>query len=264
MRTRVIIPAAGKGTRMRASLPGRIREETAKALCEVSGRPMIVTLLETILEARVDPKPVVVVSEETGAEVRAVLGESCEYAVQQERLGTAHAVACAEPILRGRADTVMVFYADMPFVAASTIRSIWEAHVRALPVITMGTVTVPDFEDWRHCLSTYGRVVRSHEGIVQKIVEMKDAAPAELEIKEVSPSFFCFDAEWLWETLPRIGQGNAQGERYLPDLVGIAIERGRPVETVDVPPIDAIGINTFDELTLAQGLDERRAEGGSE
>jgi bifunctional UDP-N-acetylglucosamine pyrophosphorylase/glucosamine-1-phosphate N-acetyltransferase len=253
-RTRVVVPAAGKATRICSSLPGCAgSEEIAKALLKLGEEPIIARLLRVVRDSGIDPCPIVVVSEVTGGEIRQALGACCEYVIQNERLGTAHAVACTKEILCAT-DAIMVIYSDMPFIRSVTLRAIVETRAKESVAVTMGTVTVKDFRDWRGCFATYGRVLRDGSGEVMGIVELKDASPAQKGILEVSPSFFCFGAEWLWANLSKVGRENAQREYYLTDLVGIAIREGNRVCTVPVCPIEAVGINTLEELALAEKL----------
>lgn len=240
---RVVILAAGKSKRMKS--------ETPKVLVELGGKRMISHLLESVRASGVDDRPLIVVGQ--GAdEVRRALGEGYEYVVQTEQLGTGHAVAAAEAALRGTTEAVMVLYGDHPYIMPETIRAIAEKHFERQPKITMATATIPDFEDWRKPLHDFGRVVRDAAGSIQAIVEKKDATKEQLSIREINPSYFCFDAEWLWENLKKIGDKNAQKEYYLTDLVRIAIDQGKRVLTVDVDPLETIGVNTPEHLELAR------------
>lgn len=225
----------------------------AKVLTPFAGKPLIVHLLEAIKNSDIDPKPVIVLGFDRDR-VRKELGEKYDYVIQEEQLGTGHAVQCAEGELRGTSDAVLVLYGDQPFLKPETIRKIAELHKEIKPVITMATVTVPDFKSWRATFYDFGRIVRNHSGEITAIVEKKDATEAELNIREVNPSYFCFDADWLWRHLPNLNQENAQGEFYLTDLVRIAVTARDTVASVAVDPKESIGINTPDHLELAEGL----------
>ena len=259
MKTRVVILAAGKSKRMGADIP--------KVLLPIGERPMISHLLETVQKIGIDPRPVIVVG--SGAEsVKSVLANGYEYVVQDQQLGTGHAVLCAEKALRGKADAIVVLYGDNPFIQPETLRKLISLHEKSQsvggvlrgdaghdrPVLTMATTTVDNFEDWRKPLYDFGRIVRNSNGEIQAIVEKKDATPEELAIRELNPSFFCFKAEWLWEALKKIDNANAQKEYYLTDLVRIAIDQGKRVLTVDANPLETIGVNTPEHLELARKL----------
>jgi bifunctional UDP-N-acetylglucosamine pyrophosphorylase/glucosamine-1-phosphate N-acetyltransferase len=151
----------------------------------------------------------------------------------------------------------MVLYGDHPHVSAETIRRLWDTHREAGDaVITMGTALLPDFEEWRAGFYDFGRIVRDEAGSIQRIVEKKDATEEELALLEVNPSYLCFSAEWLWKTIHRIKPNNTQGEYYLTDLIGMAIEEGKKIQTVPVPPYEALGANTMEQLMVLEGLIE--------
>lgn len=245
MKTRLIILAAGNGRRMASEVP--------KVLIPVGTRPMIGHLLDAVKKSGVDPRPLVVVGK-NGEAVRGELGGGVDYVMQEEQLGTGHAVLAAEKLLRGAADAIMVLYGDHPNLRAETIKKIISVHAARVPEITMAITQVPDFEEWRKPLADFGRIVRGSEGEIRAIVEKKDATTDQLVIAELNPSFFCFNAAWLWDNLKKIGNRNAQKEYYLTDLVQIAIDQGKRVETVEVDPIETLGVNTPEHLELVRGL----------
>jgi len=157
-------------------------------------------------------------------------------------------VAAARSVLEGKVDTIMVLYGDQPLISPATIKKIAEAHVNSSSVLTMATVTVPDFNDWRQGFYDFGRVIRDKAGKITAIVEKKDATTEQLETKEVNPSYFCFKAQWLWQNLEKLSDSNTQHEYYLTDLVGLACEQGEPITTVTVEPREALGVNTPEQL----------------
>ena len=242
MKTRVLVLAGGRGKRM--------NQPFAKVLTPFHGKPLVVHLLHAIKESGVDEKPTIVLGFDRD-KVRAELGEHYSYAIQEEQLGTGHAVRCAEHILKGVSDAVLVLYGDHPFLKPETIRSIVKLHEEKKPVITMATVTVSDFEDWRSAFDDFGRIVRDEKNHITRIVEKKDATESEREIKEINPSFFCFDSKWLWENLPNIGNQNAQKEYYLTDLIQIAISERRAIASFAVDPKESLGVNTKEHLDFA-------------
>lgn len=245
MDVRIVILAAGKGKRMGGTAP--------KVLMKAGGVPMLVRLLRAVKESDLDPRPIIVVSPENEAAIRAECGEKYEYVVQRELLGTGHAVQCALPAV-GNARAVIVLYGDHPFVRPETILRLHRFHCEKGAPMTMMTVTVPDFEEWRRPFFDFGRVVRNAEGQIINIVELKDASPAERGIKEVNPSFFCFDVRWLADHIDSLKNRNAQGEYYLTDLARIAIERGERIASLDASPLESIGVNTPEQLELVSTL----------
>lgn len=247
----VLILAAGKGTRMGGDYP--------KVLAEVRGRSMVERLLLGIRPAC--SKPTIVVGYK-GEEVIARLGNEYEYVWQKEQLGTGHAVASAKEVLEPLPiSTLVVLYGDHPLVTEKTVESLAALRETSGAAIAMGTVTVPNYEGEFKIFSNWGRIVRSEEGAVLRIVESKDASREELNIREHSPSYFAFDPRWLWASLPKIRNQNAKGEYYLTDLVGFTIAEGRKVVTVPVRPEEAMGANTPEELEIVEkGIAIRKFE----
>src|SRR3989344_8614953 len=243
MATRIVILAAGKGVRMKSDTP--------KVLQDLNGKPIISYLADSVLKTGIDPHPVVVVGNDNKQAIRGVLGDAFEYVVQEEQKGTGHAVECMKSVLQGNTDILMVLYGDQPFVSAETIKKLSALYASGNSPLAMMTVKVPDFDDWRAAFYDWGRIVRSADGNIKKIVEKKDATPEELAIREVNPSFFCFRADWLWEHLPKLTARNAQGEYYLVDLVQMAVDEGAPIASMDIDPKESIGVNTQEHLELA-------------
>jgi|SRR3989338_10323644 len=236
---KVIILAAGQGKRFGSPRP--------KVLAQLGDKPMILRVVTAVEQSGVTDRPVVVVG--VGAEhVREVLGDRADYVLQTEQLGTGHAVACCRTFLEDKADAIQVLYGDHPLISGATIRQLVTEHERTVATLTMGTVVVPDFEEWRQGFSNFGRIVRDASGKLQRIVEVKDATPEERNIREVNPSYFCFNAPWLWENIGRLGKNNAQDEYYLTDLLGLAIDQGRMVTTVPIAPAEALGANSPEQL----------------
>jgi len=248
---RIIVLAAGKGKRMGPA-------DRPKVLHTILGKSMLAYVLDAVVDSGVDAKPVVVVGH-MAEHVRTVCGDACEYAVQTELKGTGDAVMRARPLLEGSAEHVMVLVGDQPFVTSATVRRVADTHMASGATLTLGTVTVPDFEDWRLGFADFGRIVRGEDGAVRKIVEVKDADPEQLAIREINPSYYCFRADWLWSNLERLTADNAAGELYLTDLLGKAIASGEQVRTVPIPPEEALGVNTVEQLAIAEALMKTRA-----
>lgn len=242
----VVILAAGKGKRMQSNM--------LKVMHELNGRPLVDYVVGAVEKSEVGGKPVVVVCEEDPA-VQNFLGSRAEYVVQNERLGTGHAVLIAEEGLQDKVDTVVVLYGDMPFIKPESIHKLVERHLERNNKITLMTAKVEDFNDWRANLYDYGRIIRGgEENHIIKIVEKKDATEEELEIKELNPAFFCFNSDWLWENLKLLKNNNTQGEYYLTDLIGLAFNEGQKLSSVDIDPKEAVGINTKEHLEIAKKI----------
>lgn len=233
-----IILAAGHGTRMKSKLP--------KMLHPLAGKPLVMYALEAAASLGGEP-PVVVVGHGEDA-VREAVGPLARFAVQEQQLGTAHAVLAAESLVRADApDLVLVTYADMPLVLPETLRRLVELQ-RANPgPMSMITVRMDDPHG-------FGRVLRHPDGSVAAVVEEAVATPEQLAVKELNVSMFCFRADWLWPALRRI-QVSPKGEYYLTDIVEVAVRDGQRVEAFCSDDVDqVIGINTRVHLAEAEAL----------
>jgi len=246
MNIRIVVLAAGKGKRMGAS-------DRPKVLHTLFDKPMLQYVLDAVVESGVDARPVVVLGH-MAEHVKTVCGEACDYAVQEELKGTGDAVARTRSLLEGVTDHVLVLNGDQPFVSASTLRKLADTQLASGATLTLGTCRIDDFEGWRKPFADSGRIVRDAQGGIVAIVEAKDASPEQLALREVNPSLYCFKAEWLWKALETLTNLNAQGEYYLTDLLAKAIEAGEKVMTVDVPPAEALGINTLEQLAIAEEI----------
>lgn len=240
-----IILAAGKGTRMGGNLP--------KALVHFKNEPLVFHVVRSVKAALPETIPTIVIGHK-GNDVRISLGEGHHFVEQKEQRGTGHAVASALPFLFHKPENIIVLYADQPLLSANTIKKLTEIHTMANTAITMGTVTIPDFKEWRQCFERFGRVLRSSNSKVTNIREWKDATKEEREITEVSPSYFCFKRIWLETALHSLKDNNASHEYYLTDVIEHAVNTGESIETIAVEPHEALGVNTPDELALAEAF----------
>ncbi len=228
----VVILAAGKGTRMRSARP--------KVLHELCGRPLALWPVCAALAAGAE-KVVVVDSPERVLEP--LLPEGVELAVQERPDGTGGAAAAAMAKLGAvpaGAPPVVVIAGDVPLLRAETIRELVDVHTGSGAAATMATAVLED-------PSGYGRVVRDPGGTVQRVVETKadgDSTPGEREIREVNTGIFVFDARALADALPRLSVENAQGERYLPQVLDLLIADGAGVAAhVLEDPDEVLGVN---------------------
>jgi len=209
----VIVLAAGEGTRMKSDIP--------KVLHAIGGRTL---LGHAIAAARgVDPQHLAVVVRHGRDLVAAhveVVDPGAVIADQDEVKGTGRATECAlDALPAGIEGTVLVTYGDVPLLEAETLRGLLEAHLASGSVATVITATLSD-------PSGYGRILRSADGSVAGIVEQKDATEAQREITEINSGLYAFDAEILRKALTQVGTDNAQGEKYLTDVLAIARGEG--------------------------------------
>ncbi len=241
----IVILAAGDGKRMKTGIP--------KVLNLLKGKPLVAHVVESVRATGLVKKPVVVVSA-SHTLVQDALRDEAVYVIQERQLGTGHAVGVTEDILKDKAGSVVVLYGDMPFIKPESITRLVDEHQSKRNVVTLMTVTVSDFAEWRSQFDDFGRIVRSAEGSIIKIIEKRDAIEAERALHEVNPAFFCFDAPWLWAHVKALRNSNAQGEYYLTDLVQLAIKEGSPISSIPVDPREAVGINTKEHLAAAESL----------
>ena len=246
MNTEIIILAAGKGKRMGSDEP--------KALTLLRGKPFLSHILETVSKLGLSKKPVIVVGHKK-EQIFEAFGYDHNYAHQEEQLGTGHAVMSAKDKVGEDCDTVIILSTDQPHVSKETLERIINTHKEKKPVITLGTVLLPDFEDWRTGLRHFGRIVRDDEGEVLMNIEYKDATNSEKLITEVNPALYAFDAKWLWENIDKLKNENSQGEYYLTDLIRLARENGEKVEGVQVfNIIEGLQPNTKEELAALERI----------
>lgn len=243
--TRVVILAAGKGTRMKSDVP--------KPLIPVSGEPMVTRLVRSVKESGVDSRPILVVAPWSEALFRATLGETVDYAVQEEQLGTGHALLAAQAAA-GSAELLVVLNGDHPFVSAPSIQNLVRMAKEYQNSVVLLTAIVPGFSGDYAAFAKWGRVLRDADGSVIAIREAKDATPEELLVSEVNPNMYALPAAWTWERLMTIKNENASGEYYLTDLVAAAMEDGKTIVTSPAGPRDVIGINTPEDLARAESL----------
>jgi bifunctional UDP-N-acetylglucosamine pyrophosphorylase/glucosamine-1-phosphate N-acetyltransferase len=238
--TSVIILAAGQGTRMRS--------RRAKVLHELCGVPMLGHVLRAA--QRLAPARLIVVVGRDAEEVEQRFAGQAEFVLQAEQKGTGHAVLVAWPALGDAHGDVLVLYGDTPLLTAATLEAMGRVKRERgadLAVLTARAKNIP------------GRVVRDPSGRIERIVEAQDATPEELGIEERNTGVYLFSAPLLREGLASLSPDNAQGELYITDLVGFAVERGMRVEAVEIDdPDECMGINTRVELADATACLRRR------
>lgn len=238
----IIVLAAGKGTRMKSDLH--------KVLHPIAGRPMLMHLMASAAE--LSPARQVVVAGHGREQLEKALGGSADIAVQDPQLGTAHAVQQAQGALAGFEGDVLILYGDVPFVRASTMRAMIERlHGADEPAaVVLGFAPADTLQ--------YGRVI-ADDGRIVKMVEHKDASEAERACRVCNSGLMAVRSADLFGLLARVGNDNAQGEYYLPDVVNIAIADGRTCAVVVTDDADEVaGINSRGELAEAEGRWQQR------
>ena len=239
----VIILAAGQGTRMKSA--------TIKILHRAAGRPLIDYVLD--LAYGLCSRPPVMVIGHQRDRVQQAVGDRARYAVQDERLGTGHAVLQAAPLLEPAANKrILILSGDVPLTRPETLRALVEEHDRAGNALTLLTMKLAD-------PAMYGRIVRDAGGAVTRIVEAKDASDDEKRIDEVNAGIYVFSGEHLFDNLRSLSNDNAQGEYYLTDLLAALRGAGHRVGAMVVAdPVEALGVNSRGELAQVEVEIQRR------
>ncbi|QAY67461.1 bifunctional UDP-N-acetylglucosamine diphosphorylase/glucosamine-1-phosphate N-acetyltransferase GlmU [Paenibacillus protaetiae] len=241
MKTMAIVLAAGQGKRMKSKL--------YKVLHQVAGKPMVGHVVHTVGQVSCE-RTVIIVGH--GAEaVKSYLGDSAEYVLQEQQLGTGHAVKQAEQLLGGEEGMTIVICGDTPLVKAETIEAMQKLHEQSGAAATILTAV---FEQ----PAGYGRIIRGADGTVERIVEQKDCTPEEAAVQEINTGTYIFDNRKLFAALAKVTNENAQGEYYLTDVIRIFREAGEVVQGYATDDLaEAIGVN--DRIALAEAEQLMRA-----
>src|SRR5690606_34832825 len=222
----IVILAAGMGTRMRSKLP--------KVLHPIGGLPM---LAHVMASARaLSPNRIVIVTGHGAEQVQATCAgqDDVRFALQQPQLGTGHAVQQAVPELLPDG-TTLILYGDVPLVGEATLRRLVDASCAGMSVLTV------ELDD----PTGYGRIVRDSRAKVSRIVEQKDATPEELAIREVNTGMIAAPTRQLTGWLERLSNNNAQGEYYLTDVIGFAVQDGVAIATSAPDAVwETLGVNS--------------------
>lgn len=233
-----LVLAAGQGKRIKSDLP--------KVLHKVCGKEMLKHVIDSIRNSGIDDIDVIIGK---GAELvkERTLDKKVSYSLQDEQLGTGHAVKCAEGFLKDKKGVVAIFAGDTPLIKQSTIERLFNNHIENKNAATILTSIVED-------PTGYGRIVRGENNQVLKIVEHKDCSEEELKINEMNTAIYCFDVELLVSALSKINNNNNQGEYYLTDVIEILKSEGKMVGAVVTEYEETIGVNSRIQLAEAEEI----------
>lgn len=238
----VIVLAAGQGTRMKSSLH--------KVLHPIAGRPMLLHLLGAVAELAPERQVVVVGAGREQVE-KAVAGSGVAIAVQAEQLGTGHAVAGARDALAGFSGDVLILYGDVPLVRPETMRAMIDRlHGADAPACVVLGFRPAD-------AAAYGRIIAA-DGRIERMVEYKDASAAERAVDLCNSGLMAVRSEDLFALLERVGNDNAAGEYYLPDIVMLAAADGRQSAVIETDAGEVAGVNSRVELAALEAAWQAR------
>ncbi len=243
-RLRAIVPAAGKGSRLKAD------DDLPKVMHMACGRP----LLETVLCQLdfIDPRDIYIVVGYRKEKVTQYFGSAYHYVEQAEQLGTGHAVGVCAPWFEGYDGAVLVTFGDMPLFRREAMQALCRHHEKTGAACTLLTAENPDLTLW-------ARIVRDGNGRFTRIVEGKDCTPEQAQIKELFSGVLVFDSRALFQTLPEVGRNNVQGEYYLTEVPELMVQKGLRVETFpDDDGDDLRGVNTLEDLEICERVMLRR------
>ncbi|WP_079477408.1 bifunctional UDP-N-acetylglucosamine diphosphorylase/glucosamine-1-phosphate N-acetyltransferase GlmU [Halobacillus salinus] len=237
-----VVLAAGQGTRMKSKL--------YKVLHPVCGKPMVQHVVDQLNTLELNELITVV---GFGAEkVQDQLGDASHYVVQEEQLGTGHAVLQAEDILADKEGTTVVVCGDTPLLTGETLQKLLDHHDSEQAKATILTAHADD-------PNGYGRVIRGGNGQVERIVEQKDASDEEQAIQEINTGTYCFDNQALFQALQNVSNDNVQGEYYLPDVVEILKNESETISAYQTPDFsESLGVNDRVALSKAETLMKER------
>jgi len=230
-----IILAAGKGTRMKSDLH--------KVLHPIAGKPMLLHLLDSFAELNCK-RTVVVVGDRREQVDGAIRGRPVETVMQEPQLGTAHAALQAKDALSGFEGHVLVTFGDVPMVRAETVRNLTRSLSQGARVAVLGFRPADPL--------AYGRIIADDDGTVRKMVEYKDANEEERVCTLCNSGVLIAHSRDIWPLLEEVGNDNAQGEYYLPDVATNAIVHGDLVKVVETDPREVAGVNSRAELAAAE------------
>mgnify|MGYP001943984782 CR=1 FL=1 len=237
-----VVLAAGMGSRMKSKL--------YKVLHPVCGKPMVQHVIDQLKQ--LDLNQIITVVGFGAEKVKEQLKDQTSYVLQEEQLGTGHAVQMAEPHLGHKKGTTIVVCGDTPLLTADTLKQLMEFHEKEQAKATVLTALLED-------PSGYGRIIRNPQGEVEKIVEHKDASDEEKLVNEINTGVYCFDNELLFNALKQVNNDNAQGEYYLPDVLAIAKENNEKVAAFTTMDFEeTIGVNDRVALAMAEKIMRRR------
>ncbi len=244
---RVIIPAAGKGSRLQ-----KVSGDMPKAMFPVNGQPMLATVLENVSFIKRSDTYIVV-----GYKKEAIMehfGESYHYVEQTEQLGTGHAVMMCADEFKDFSGDVLITFGDMPLFRYEEMYEMCRLHKEMGADCTLMTAENPSLHMW-------ARIIRDNNGRFARVVEGKDCTPEEAEIKELFSGAMIFNSRSLFDMLPKLGCANVQKEYYVTEVPELMVSHGMKVETYfNKDGDDLRGINSPEDFEICESILKKRKE----
>jgi bifunctional UDP-N-acetylglucosamine pyrophosphorylase/glucosamine-1-phosphate N-acetyltransferase len=235
---KAVVLAAGKSLRMKS--------EKTKVLHKILGKEIINYLLDSLVACGIAEQDIIIVVGDNRAEIADAVKRNVSYAIQQEQLGTAHALLAAQKYIAGHDGELLVVVGDNPYITAGALQKLIASHRQGRAQCTFFSAVFPGSPP------PYGRVMRDEQGEVRGIVEEKDASPKQRQIREVNAALYLFDNRSVFPLLARIGNRNAKKEYYLTDIITILQRENFKVQAVQADDCAiAIGINNRQDLQTA-------------
>ncbi|MFO7665216.1 MAG: NTP transferase domain-containing protein [Desulfobacterales bacterium] len=240
-----IILAAGLGTRMKS--------DRAKVLHEINGKPMIMYVIETA--KNIVGKNVVLVVGKQAEKVKELVSAVYEviFALQEDQLGTGHAVKCALPLIPEYAEQVLILCGDVPLLSSGTLKKLYDNHIRGERDVSILAAEIENPQG-------YGRVIIDEKCSVLGIVEEADATADQKRIKIINSGIYCVKKTFLEYSLNKIKADNAQGEFYLTDIVKIGYKENKRVGAIiGEDKEEILGVNSMKDLMVVEGIIQKRS-----
>lgn len=231
----VVIMAAGKGKRMKSNYP--------KVLLPLAGKPILSYILETVNQ--INPRRKILVVGYQSDKIKELYKDEVEYVIQEQQLGTAHAVLQTRDKLTSFTGKILVLSGDTPFLTAKSLKKLLQHHCRQGNSCTL-------FSAILESPCGYGRIIRDQQNKIIRIIEEANLPKDKKDIQEINAGIYCFDVESLYQSLAKIMPDNQQKEYYLTDVIKILLTEGRKVESIILEDsAEALGINNRLELAEA-------------
>ncbi len=240
-----IILAAGLGTRMKS--------DRAKVLHEINGKPMVMYVIETA--KKIVGKDIVLVVGKQAEKVKELVSAVYEvlFALQEDQLGTGHAVKCALPLIPEYSEQVLILCGDVPLLSSGTVTKLYDNHIRKKRDVSILAAEIENPQG-------YGRVIMDKKQSVLGIVEEADATADQKRIKTINSGIYCVKKTFLEYSLNKIKADNAQGEFYLTDIVKIGYKENKNVGAIiGEDKEEILGVNSVQDLMVVEGIIKKRS-----